>query len=536
MRTRTNFLHVVAAFVLFWVSASSPAWAATPSLRLPAVISEHAIVQADAPVAIWGQAMPGESVTVTFESREGKPESFETKAADDGKWFGHLPPLKAGTGGRIVVRTASGQTQNVDDVLVGQVWLCGGQSNMSYLVDSQSRNVNERTTPQLLAAAKSEATAAGGAIRYFATRHRDADAPLDDVEGKWIVATPDSVGKCFALSWNFGVALHAKIHQPIGLIDSAVGGTVIEAWTPKPELDACTAGPGVEQRYQERYAKYDPSIKAKFESETARWMSQYPSEKEQAEHLASKPILNPATPNIPARLYNGMIHGLEPYTLKGVIWFQGDGNCYHPADYGVMLKTLITAWRTHFENAHLPFYYVEMQNYRAPQSQPVEPNALSEIREQQQAALELPDTDVATGVDQGVSVPNYEAHFPDKKPLGQRLAGLALDHLFGQPGLVHSPQFKEAKVEGNTMRLKLEYADGLRLRGAEPRGFAIRSASGPWVWAKARIDGKDLVVWSDQVAEPAAVRYAWAYHPLLSIENAAGLPLRPFRTDTTGEH
>ena len=473
--------------------------ATEPSLRLPAVISDHAVLQADVPVTIWGLAKPGDTVQVSFEfPNGGGGQGFQDVAAADGRWAGQIAPLKPGTTGKISIHTASGQSLVIDDVIVGQVWLAGGQSNMSYLVETNSKNTNERTTPQLLAAAKDEATAAAGTLRYFATKTRTSDTPLDDVEGNWIIATPETVGKCFALSWNFGVTLHEKIRQPIGLIDSAVGGTVVEAWTPKPELDACSAGPDLEKRYQQRFTKGYPAN----------------------------------NPNIPARLYNAMIHGLEPYTLKGAIWFQGDGNCPHPQDYGVLIQTMIKAWRAHFHNEHLAFYYVEMQNYRPPQSQPVEENALSDIREQQQAALALPDTDVATAIDQGIHIPNYEAHFPDKKPLGQRLAGLALDHLYEQHGLVHSPQFKSMKIEGKTIRLQFDFADGLRLRGDELKGFAIRSANGKWVWAKGKIDQDQIVLWNDDVPDPAEVRYGWGWHPMLSVENAAGLPLRPFRTDS----
>jgi len=174
-----------------------------------------------------------------------------------------------------------------------------------------------------------------------------------------------------------------------------------------------------------------------------------------------------------------------------------------------------------------------MQNYHKPQEQPVEPNPMSLIREAQQGALQLLATDVAASLDQGIDQPNYEAHFPNKKPLGERLAGLALNNLYGQPGLVHSPQFKSYTVEGKKVRLQFDHAEGLRLRGKDGlKGFALRSADGDWVWAQGRIEGQDIVLWSDQVAAPAAVRYAWAFNPILSVENRAGLPLRPFRTDT----
>ena len=490
------------------------------------------MLQAGVPDAIWGWASAGNSVTVTFTSAGGKTETFNSTAAADGKWFGRLPILPAGAAGQLEILTGSGETRKIDDVLVGEVWLCGGQSNMSYLVNSPSSIHNEATTPELLTTAKNEATAAAGTLRYFQTDFGNSDEPLDDVEGKWIVATPDTVGGCFALSWNFAVALHDKIHSPIGLIDSAVGGTVIEAWMPRPELDACPAGPDLERRYQERYDAVSSGDEGEIRSRSCRVDAEQPDTRAAAQHHKSKPMLTGRDANHPAHLYNGMIRGLEPYTVKGAIWFQGDGNCGHPQDYGTLFRTLIASWRAHFQNEQMAFYYVEMQNYARPQEKPVEPNALSEIREQQQAVLPMPGTDVATGVDQGIRVPNYEPHFPDKKPLGQRLAGLALDHLYAQPGLVHSPQFKSFKIDGNKIRIQFDYADGLRLRGGdEVKGFAIRAAGGEWMWAKGKIQGQEILLWSDDVAAPAAVRYAWAYNPILSVENSAGLPFGPFRTD-----
>jgi sialate O-acetylesterase len=158
---------------------------------------------------------------------------------------------------------------------------------------------------------------------------------------------------------------------------------------------------------------------------------------------------------------------------------------------------------------------------------------MSLIREAQQGALQLPAADVAASLDQGIDKPNCEAHFPNKKQLGERLAGLALNNLYGQPGLVHSPAFKNYTVEGGKVRLKFDHAEGLRLRGGNGlKGFALRSKDGDWVWAEGQIEGEDILIWSNQVPAPAAVRYAWAFNPILSVENRAGLPLRPFRTDT----
>jgi sialate O-acetylesterase len=502
------------------------------ALRLPAVISDHAMIQAGKPVAVWGWAAPGDEVSVSFSTSNGKTERITARAAADGRWSGQLPPSPDGTAGELEVRTKTEGPIKVTDILAGEVWLCSGQSNMSYLLTTHARTPNETTGLEILAAAQSDATAAHGALRYFAVQGKRADSPLDDVQGKWIVATPETVGGCFALSWNFAVALNHKLNVPVGVIDSAIGGTAIEPWTPLPELEACPVGPATIQRYKAKLDSVGPEVKSKFETEMADWIKRYPTPELQQQNLASKPVLAQGNSNMPSRLYNGMIHGLEPYTLKGFLWFQGDGNFGNPQEYGELVKTLIRAWRGHWHDDTLPFYYVEMQNYKKPQENPVEPNPMSLIREAQQGALQLPATDVAASLDQGIDKPNYEAHFPNKKVLGERMAGLALNNLYGQPGLVHSPQFKSYAVEGGKVRLKFDYADGLRLRGdAGLKGFAIRAAGGDWVWAQGRIEGQDIVLWNDEVPTPAAIRYAWAFNPILSVENSAGLPLRPFRTD-----
>ncbi len=494
------------------------------------------MIQAGKPVAVWGWAAPGDEVAVSFAAKDGKAESITFKAAGDGRWSGQLPPVQAGTAGELTVRTKTEGPIRVTDVLAGEVWLCSGQSNMSYLLTSVGRNPNESTSPEILSAAQNDATAANGALRYFAVSAKRADSPLDDVTGRWIVAAPDTVGACFSLSWNFAVALHHKLHVPVGVINTAIGGTAIEPWTPRPELEASPAGPATIARYKAKLDSVGAEIKAKCETDMAAWTARFPTPELQRQNLVSKPVLADGNSNMPSRLYNGMVHGLEPYSLKGVLWFQGDGNFGNPQEYGELVKTLIRAWRAHFHDDTLPFYYVEMQNYRKPQEAPVEPNPMSLIREAQQGALELPHTDVAASLDQGIDKPNYEAHFPDKKQLGGRLAGLALNNLYGQPGLVHSPAFRSHAVEGNKVRIKFDHADGLRLRGKDGlRGFAIKSADGDWQWAQGRIEGQEIVLWNDQIAAPAAVRYAWAFNPLLSVENAAGLPLRPFRTDKGSE-
>jgi sialate O-acetylesterase len=524
-------------FVSFAALLLTPPAVLHGALRLPAVISDHAIIQAGKPIAIWGCATPGDEVLVSFASTKGQTERATARTAADGCWSCKLPAVPDGTAGELEVRTKSDPAIKVVDILAGEVWLCSGQSNMSYLLVTKASAPNETTGPEILAAAKRDTAAARGALRYFAIGGKYADSPIDDVQGRWIVATPETAGGCFALSWNFAVTLHRRLHVPVGVINSAIGGTAIEPWTPRPELEACPVGSSTIRRYKAALDSVGPDIKSKFAADLATWTRQYPTPELQRQHLATRPVLAGGNPNMPSRLYNGMIHGLEPYTLKGFLWFQGDGNFGNPQEYGELVKTLIRAWRSHWHDNTLPFYYVEMQNYGTPQQRPVEPNPMSRIREAQQAALQLPNTDVAASLDQGIDKPNYEAHFPNKKPLGERLAGLALNNLYGQPGLVHSPQFRKCVFEKGKVWLQFDHADGLRLRGnAGLRGFAIRSAHGDWVWAQGRIEGREIVLWNDTVSTPAAVRYAWAFNPLLSVENKAGLPLRPFRTDTGNEN
>jgi sialate O-acetylesterase len=250
----------------------------------------------------------------------------------------------------------------------------------------------------------------------------------------------------------------------------------------------------------------------------------------QAQNMKTKPKtpFSSTGSGVPGRLYNRMIYGLEPYTLRGIIWFQADGNNPFPAEYSDMFQALIKEWRVEWKE-ELPFYFVEMNNMGIPQDKPVQGGPLPFIREQQHGALLLPGVGMVAAIDVGTT----NAHFPNKKPVGERLAGLALRDCYGQPGPVESPIFKSFAIEGNKVRLKFDHAEGLRVRGGgELKGFAIRGSTGAWVWATGRVDGQDIVVGSDAIPAPASVRYAWAWNPVTSVENGAGLPLFPFRTDT----
>jgi sialate O-acetylesterase len=505
---------------LFLLSVFTLAASADTPLKLPTVISDHMVLQADKKDPIWGWAPAGAKVTVDFLDASGKSlAQADATAGADGKWTTLLGPLTSGAAGQLKV-TAGTDVKTVADVLVGESWLCGGQSNMTYTVRS------DNVPRSVIRMAKQQATDAKGAIRYIYVDGKSSDTPQDDVGGRWQIADAQSVNGCSAVGWYFAVALHDKLHVPIGLVISAVGGTRVEQWTSKEALNSFPEGVALEKRYDDIVVDI-ANQKTKYDTDNAAWLQANNTPDLQAKNQATKPR-PPGGINLPSQLYNGMIHGLVPFAFKGILWFQADGNMDRPDEYGPLIKGMITQWRKDW-NEELPFYYVEMNNMREDtQQKPIQPNALSRLRETQDAALELPKTGVVSCIELGNA---QEPHFPNKQPVGIRLAGLALNNLYNQPGLVESPTYKSFTVEGGKIRLKLNNADGLRVRGYAFQGFAISGADGRWVWADGEIDGQDVVVWSEEVPNPTAVRYAWAMNPLTSIENGSGLPLRPFRTD-----
>jgi sialate O-acetylesterase len=509
--------------------------AAGADVRLPAVISDHAMLQAQKPVAIWGWADPGAQVKVVFVGDADSPPCYFSAVADaEGKWSGQLPKQKSGTYGHLDITTDKGGHQTVNDVLFGEVWLGGGQSNMYYDIGGKYggdwKNPEEvAEIQQNIANAQKEADAAQPPIRYFFVLGGGADEPKDDVKGQWVLGDSKNVATFSAVAWNFAVTLQNKAHVPVGLIVSCVGGTPVQAWMSKETLAATSVGAGVMDRTEKSIAegqlaqpKYDADLKA--------WMAANPTKELQSQNIKTKPKAPFSSKGytMPVRLYNGMIHGLEPYTLRGIIWFQADGNNGWPLEYSELFQALIKEWRAEWKE-ELPFYFVEMNNMGVPQPKPVQGGALPFIREQQHGALRLPGVGMVAAIDVGTT----NAHFPNKKPVGQRLAGLALRDCYGQPGQVDSPIFKSYAIEGNKVRLKFDHAEGLRVRGGgELKGFAIRGSTGGWVWATGMVEGQDIVVSSDKIPSPSAVRYAWAWNPVTSVENGAGLPLFPFRTDT----
>ena len=539
-------VSVTLGLIGLWARAED---AAPTALRLPSIISDHMMLQSDQPDPIWGWAPAGTAVKIDFNDGSGKNLAHaDVTAAADGKWSANLPTLAAGEAGQLVV-SAGSETKTIQDVLVGEDWLCSGQSNMEYIIGAAAKEA-----PQFVTVAQKEATAVQGAVRFFVALRDGQVTPQDDVHGMWHVPTPENVKECSAVAWNFAVSLQGKLNKPVGVIDAAVGGSAAETWMPMETFKSLTVYPAMEKRFEEDAAK-DPGSLEKMDPQTEAWFKSTTPAAIEATCLAhgGRPLGSPlpgapkdpdhpAVLHTPARFYNGMINGLVPYGIKGVLWYQGDANAQYFKEYPELIKGLILSWRKIW-GAELPFYYVETQNMMTFQAAPVEDTwkkkshgFTPELREAQEGALELPKTDVATAIDLNTGPESaVNPHYPNKKPLGERLANLAAEQVYGQNlGEVHSPAFASFKIEGDKVRITLTHADGLRSKDGGPlKGFAIRGGNGPWVWGDATIDDNDILVSSSQVPNPTAVRYGWALNPIkfLSVENGAGLPLRPFRTD-----
>jgi len=508
-----------------------PVASARADLRLPALFSDHMVLQAGKVDAVWGWADPGDQVhVVLLDASKSKTIAEATATAgSDGRWITHLSPLTSGEAGVLDIKTGKGQEKSIADVLVGEVWLGSGQSNMQYVIQAPATSPEVgAAVAQNLKVARQEADSYHPSIRDFLVPQNASDKPQDDVVGAWRVLDSSNVGKCSAVAWNFAVALHEKLNVPVGIITSSVGATNVEAWQSTEALKSTETGRRALDKSAKLLAQYTPEKQKQYDAAMAAWNASTPKD------LAKKPpeLYSPTYRKVPSRLYNAMIHGLEPCTMRGVIWFQSETLLF-PYDYGEVFASLVKSWRQEW-GEELPFYYVEMNNWHEKQTTPIQIDPKdwwSILREEQQSILKLPKTGVATAVDLGDVL---DPHFPAKKPVGQRLAGMALADVYqiGDPAKARSPEYVDDQIEGGKVRLHFKYADGLCLiSGDALKGFAISGGDGKWVWADGKIDGQDIVVWSDQVPNPKAVRYAWADNPILSVENGAGLPLRPFRTD-----
>lgn len=495
-------------------------FAARADVRLPAVISDHMVLQQDIAAPIWGWADNGEEVTVSIAG-----QSKSVKADADGKWMVKLDKLTTGGPHELLVKGKN--TLKIADVLIGEVWLGSGQSNMAMTV-SRSKDFEAE-----------QAAANLPNIRMFRESSGPATEPQEGGNGKWEACSPESVGGFSATAYFFGRELHKTLKVPVGLINSSVGGTPIEAWTSMEVQEGLAELKPLFARWDNDTATYDPEkAKVAYDKQFAAWREVAKKAREDGRQ-PPRPPLPPVNPrknsHHPAVLFNGKIAPLIPYAIRGAIWYQGESNANSARqgagaeNYGLQLRTMIADWRGRWGQGDFPFAWVQLPLFHKEQTEPVEETGWTTVREQMLKTLKVPNTGMAITLDLGEA---NDIHPKDKQGIGKRLALWAFAKVYHQKGVVASGPLPDGyEIVGEEVVLSFRYAAGLKANGEELKGFAIAGADSKWLAAKARIDGDQVIVCHPDVKQPKEVRYAWADNPDANLVNGAGLPASPFRTD-----
>jgi sialate O-acetylesterase len=492
MLTRTKH----AAFLFACLALAGNAFA---DVRLPGIISDHMLLQRDMPVRIFGNAQPGEVVSVAFRG-----QTAQTTTDAVGRWEVWLQPLAAGPAADMTIRGTN--TIVVSDVLIGDVWIGSGQSNMQWAV-RQSDNADAEV-----------AAARFPQIRLFYVPRKGSAVPAEDVDAKWIVCSPESIKEFSAVLYFFGRQMHQDLRVPMGLIHSSWGGTPIASWISGPSLTGNTRlAPFLS--YWENVIRQYPINWTRYEQALKKW------ESGGSQGARPAPPLGPGHPHEPTTLYNGMIAPLAKYTIKGALWYQGETEAGRAQGdiYGDALMTLVQDWRRVFGEGDFPFYWVQLANF----GNAAKNGHWMRVQEGQVKATALRNTGVVVITDIGNPT---DIHPTNKQDVGRRLAMLAQ-----QRGA--SPLYRQFTREGNAIRIWFDNAGTtLKTRGDGPvKGFQIAGPDGKYVAATAQIEGATVWVSSAQVSEPISVRYAWDYNPDANLINALGLPASLFRTDENDE-
>ncbi len=484
---------------------------ARADVRLPRVLSDHMVLQREMPIPIWGWAVPGESVTVSLAEAKAT-----TKANAAGQWRVNLPAMSAGGPHKLTV--AGGNTLTVQDILIGEVWVCIGQSNMQFPL--MSTQFGRRDIPK----------AADPQFRICFPGGNVASRPQTEAGAGWVASAPGSVARFSAVAYYFGKELREKLGVPVGIIHWSAGAIPIESWTPAV---GCNLVPS-----QAKIARIADQVDADYLKLREKILKGWNEKKQEA--IAAKKPLPPQPPVddrmvqrgwMPTGLYNGVIHPIVPYGIRGAVLYQGEANNGQGMEYLEKMHALIDGWRKVWGQGDFPFLYVQIAPWAG---YPV--GNVEGIWEAQLAALSIPNTGMAVVTD---LVPNLnDIHPNQKQEVGRRLALWALAKTYGvkpngQDKLVYSgPLFKSATVSGDAIRVQFDHiGGGLATRdGKAPNFFQLGTADG-FVDAEARIDGDAVVVTTGKVPHPLFVRFGWKNTAQPNLTNKEGLPASPFRTD-----
>ncbi len=469
MKRQTVFYHFVWLLTLLMIVPSAQA-----KVNLPAIIGDHMVLQQQSEVTLWGWAEPNETIVI---KAQWAPKSITTTADAKGNWHVTLTTPKAGGTYQIQIND-----RVVKDVLIGEVWLASGQSNMQMAlqdVKNGKQETRQAHFPQ---------------IRIFTVKRQYSDQPQKDCEGHWQVCSPQTIGGFSAVAYYFGKELHQKLQVPVGLIHSSWGGTRIQAWMKREVLADNPKFANVIKIFEEK-----------------------------KKSAAGTPV---RTQNSPASLYNAMIHPLIPFYIKGAIWYQGEANVRENSlNYHDLLEAMITNWRNDWGIGDFSFYFVQLAPFAYEN-----PVAGAVLRDAQRKALRVKNTGMAVTLD--VGNPD-DIHPKDKETVGKRLALWALAKDYGWKNLVYSgPLYRSFKIEGERIRLFFDHVgSGLMAKNGRLTLFEIAGANKLFLPAQAKIENNTVVVWNSKIKNPLAVRYAFHNADSASLFNKEGLPASTFRTD-----
>jgi sialate O-acetylesterase len=482
-------------------------------LKLPSMFTDHAVLQREMPVPVWGTAEPGAEVHVAIAG-----QTHKTKADDKGNWTVTLKPLSLGEPLKLVVESG-GDRAEVNDILVGEVWLCSGQSNMEWPLSAATNSDLE------IAAANHPQ------IRLVRVKGQGSQTPVEDFNGEWNVCTPKSVPGFSAVGYFFGRELNDQLGVPIGLIDDSWGGSACEAWISRARMEGNPLYDELIKDWDERVKNFD---EAKWKTDLAEWQKKADEARKAGKPAPGNrpPGENPAYGNHrPANLYHARVEPVMPYAIRGVIWYQGESNAGRAYQYRDMFPLMIKSWREDWKQGDFPFYWVQLADYMDERNEPGD-SAWAELREAQTMTQDkLPKTGQAVIIDVGEG---NDIHPRNKVEVGRRLARLALARDYGKAFDSQSPRYQSMEQDGDKIILKFkDVGGGLKtVDSREVKGFAIAGEDHNWHWAEAKIvKPNEIEVSSKDVKNPVAVRYAWADNPVCNVYSTSLLPLTPFRTD-----
>lgn len=496
-------------------------------VKLPSIFGDHMVLQQKQTNRVWGWDAPGTVVKVEFGG-----QSVSGTAGGDGRWSVKLDPVPASAEPR-QLKVAGSSVRVIQDVLVGEVWLCSGQSNMGFTVNRAHDADLEMMTSKY------------PRIRLISVPQVGTQEIQDDFVGKWEACTPETVGSFSAVGFFYGRLLHEMLDVPVGLIDNAWGGSAAEAWVRRDVLEKDKRFADLMAKWKKTEAEFTPeafaNLQADHKTKLAAWVEARKVKLKAGEVVTGAAPRAPQNPmtgqHRPGNLYAGVLHPTIGYGIKGAIWYQGESNSGRAYEYAYLFPLMIQHWREEWKQGDFPFYWVQLADYKPEMPEPGDSD-WAELREAQTKTMSLlKNTGQAVITDLGEA---NDIHPLNKRDVAERLARWALVKDYGMKLPFKSPELKDAKFEGGKALLTIDHAPaGLRTVDVdEVRGFAICGEDKKWVWAKASIVGgskhgtNQIEVSSLAVPKPTAVRYAWADNPVCNVYSFdGGLPLTPFRTD-----